>query len=294
MAKVEWDKTSQRKFETGVRRGVLYRMNASGVYATGEAWNGLTAVTESPSGAEPNAQYADNMKYLNLLSAEEFGCTIEAYTYPDSFTECDGSASVVPGLTVGQQTRKPFGFCYETRLGNDVDGVDFGFKIHLFYNALAAPSEKAFATMNESPEAITLSWEVTTTPVDAGSAYKPTASITIDSSKVVPAKMTQLLDILYGTAAIDPRLPLPAEVFAIFSGSVVEVIPTQPSFVGTTGVITIPVVAGVDYTVDGVVVLGTVVVPTPVGTSRVVKAFPKVGYKFGPNTDDDWMFTRTA
>lgn len=294
MSKLEWDKVAERRFETGVRRGVLYRQNAGGVYATGEAWNGLTAVTESPTGAEANPQYADNIKYLNLISAEEFGCTIEAFTYPDSFAECDGSASVVAGVIIGQQNRKPFGFSYETRVGNDVDGTDFGYKLHLVYNALAAPSEKAFATINDSPEAITFSWEVTTTPVDAGATYKPTATITIDSTKVAAAKLTELEDILHGSAALNARLPLPAEVFAIFAGSTVEVTPTVPTFVSTTGVITVPVVVGVTYAVDGVAVTGTYTITGGVGAKKIIVATPKAGYKFPPNTDDDWQFTRTA
>lgn len=289
MARLEWDKTGERRFETGVSNGVLYRQNAFGAYDTGEAWNGLTGVTESPSGAEANAQYADNIKYLNLISAEEFGCTIEAFTYPDSFAECDGSA-VVNGVVVGQQTRKPFGFSYQTRVGNDIDGTDHGFKVHLVYGALAAPSEKAYATINDSPEALTFSWEVTTTAVASKESLKPTATLTIDSTRVPAAKMNELLDILYGTAGADPRLPLPAEVFAIFEGSLVVATPTQPTFVPATGVVTIPTVTGVTYSVDGQAVTGTYTVPT--GQSRIVRATPKAGYKFPPNTDDDWQFTR--
>lgn len=291
MAKLEWDKPGERRYETGVRRAVLYRQNAGGVYASGEAWNGLTAVTESPSGAEANPQYADNIKYLNLISAEEFGCTIEAFTYPDSFAECDGSAIVTSGVVIGQQSRKPFGFSYETRVGNDIDGTDFGFKLHLVYSALAAPSEKAFASINESPEALAFSWEVTTTPVDAGAAYKPTATITIDSTKVPAAKLQELMDILHGTVALNARLPLPAEVFAIFAGTTTVVTPTVPTFVPATGVITIPTVTGVTYSIDGVVITAaTYTIPAP--GSKVVVSAPKPGYKFPPNTDDDWQFTR--
>lgn len=286
--RLKWDSTGERRFETGVSNGVLYRMNAFGQYDSGEAWNGLTAVTESPSGAEANAQYADNIKYLNLISAEEFGCTIEAFTYPDSFAECDGSA-VVNGVVVGQQARKPFGLSYQTRVGNDVAGVDFGFKVHLVYGALAAPSEKAYATMNDSPEALTFSWETSTTPVSAGDSLKPTATLTIDSTKVPAAKMNELLDILYGTAGNDPRLPLPEEVFALFAGSLVEVTPTQPTFVPATGVITIPTISGVSYAIAGEVVTGTYTVPS--GESVIVKAFADPGYKFPKNTDDDWQYT---
>lgn len=290
MARLEWDKTGERRYETGVSNGVLYRQNAFGAYTTGEAWNGLTAVTESPSGAEANPQYADNIKYLNLISAEEFGCTIEAFTYPDSFAECDGSANV-DGVIVGQQSRKSFGLSYQSRVGNDIDGTDHGFKVHLVYGALAAPSEKAYATINDSPEAITFSWEVTTTAVAAGQNLKPTATLTIDSTRVPVAKMNELLDILYGTAGVDPRLPLPTEVFAIFSGSLTEVTPTKPTFASATGVITIPSVAGVTYSVDGAAVTGTYTI-VGAGNSKIVVATPNPGYKFPANTDDDWQFTR--
>lgn len=291
MARLEWDKTGERRFETGVSNGVLYRQNASGAYDTGEAWNGLTGVSESPSGAEANPQYADNIKYLNLISAEEFGCTIEAFTYPVSFEECDGSANV-NGVIVGQQTRKMFGFSYQTRVGNDIDGTDHGYKVHLVYGALAAPSEKAYATINDSPEALTFSWEVTTTAVSAGPDHKPTATLTIDSTRVPEAKMTELKDIIYGTSGANPRLPLPAEVFALFAGAIVEVTPTVPTFVPATGVITVPVKAGVVYSIDGVIVTGSYTVPAL--QSRVIKATPTAGYKFPANTDDDWQYTRTA
>lgn len=291
MARLEWDKTGQKRFETGVSNGVFYKVSPAGLYTDGEAWNGLTAVTESPSGAEANPQYADNIKYLNLISAEEFGCTIEAFTYPDGFAECDGSANV-DGVVIGQQSRKSFGFSYQTRVGNDIDGTDLGFKVHLVYGALAAPSEKAYATMNESPEAITFSWEVTTTPVSAGSNYKPTASLTIDSTKVSAAKMTELLDILYGTAGTPARMPLPAEVLALFAGTTQVVEPVQPTFVAATGVITIPSVVGVVYSVDGEVVTGTYTIATS-GAQVVVVATPASGYKFPPNTDDDWQFKRS-
>lgn len=290
MPRIAWDKTGERLYETGVDRGVLYRQNQSGVYHTGEAWNGLTAVNESPTGAEANPQYADNIKYLNLISAEEFGFTIEAFTYPDSFAECDGTATPVPGISVGQQTRKPFGFSYRTRVGNDVEGVDFGYKLHLVYGALAAPSEKAYATINDSPEAMTLSWEATTTAVDAGDDHKPTASITIDSTKVQAAALKALEDILYGTPGTNPRLPLPAEVYALFSGTVVEVDPTKPTYNETTHEITIPTIAGVTYSVDGKdVEPGPYLLTT--GQKVIVSARPKAGYKFPPNTDDDWSFS---
>lgn len=215
MAKLLWDQDGQKLFETGVSNGVLYVK--SGVsYGTGVAWNGLTAVTESPSGAEANPLYADNIKYLNLISAEEFGATVEAYTYPDEFGACDGSAELTPGVIIGQQGRKPFGLSYKTLLGNDSDGTSYGYKLHIIYGALAAPSEKAYATVNDSPEAITFSWELTTTPVSVN-GHKPTASITIDSTKVDAEKLKALENVLYGTESSAPRLPMPDEVASIFS-----------------------------------------------------------------------------
>lgn len=219
MSKLVWDQTGERYYETGVKQGVLYVQATGGTYPKGVAWNGLTAVTESPSGAEATALYADDIKYLNLMSAEEFGATIEAYTYPDEFAQCDGSASLAEGVSIGQQARKAFGLCYRTTVGNDVDGNDYGYKLHIIYGALAAPSEKAYATINDSPEAITFSWEVTTTPVNVA-GYKPTASITIDSTKVDADKLTALEKILYGSdeeSGSEARLPLPDEIATMFS-----------------------------------------------------------------------------
>lgn len=218
MSKIVWDKTGERLYETGVKNGVLYPQS-NGTYPKGVAWNGLTAVTESPSGAEATALYADDMKYLNLYSAEEFGATIEAYTYPDEFGECDGSAELVDGVLIGQQARKAFGLCYRTVIGNDTDGEAHGYKLHIIYGAMASPSEKAYATINDSPEAITFSWEVTTTPVNV-TGKKPTASIVIDSTKADPTKLAALEVILYGkdpttqdgNDGVDPRLPLPDEI----------------------------------------------------------------------------------
>lgn len=212
MAKLVWDKTGDRLFETGVSQGVLY-VQSNGTYPKGVAWNGLTTVTESPSGAEATALYADNIKYLNLYSTEEFGATIEAYTYPDEFMACDGSAQYAKGAYIGQQNRKSFGLCYKTLLGNDTDGQDHGYKLHIIYGAMASPSEKAYATVNDSPEAITFSWEVTTTPVNVA-GYEPTASIVIDSTKCDPTKLEALEKILYGAdePSAEPRLPLPDEI----------------------------------------------------------------------------------
>ena len=219
MSKLVWDKTGERLYETGVDHGVLYPIQAGGLYNKGVAWNGLTAVTESPSGAEASPIYADNIKYLNLMSAEEFGATIEAYTYPDEFAECDGSAEIAEGVLIGQQARKTFGLCYRTVLGNDVDSNDYGYKLHLIYGAQAAPSEKGYATINDSPEAITFSWEISTTPVNV-KGFKPTACVTIDSTKTDSGKLAALEDILYGKDptelegedGTEPRLPLPDEI----------------------------------------------------------------------------------
>ena len=210
MARLVWDKTGERFYETGVKQGVLYPM-VDGTYPKGVAWNGLTAVTESPSGAEATPIYADDIKYLNLYSTEEFGATIEAYTYPKEFEECDGSAEIAVGVTIGQQTRKSFGMCYRTVIGNDVENEAHGYKLHIIYGATASPSEKAYATINDSPEAITFSWEITTVPVNVD-GFKPTASLTIDSTKVDSAKLTALEDILYGKGETEARLPLPDEI----------------------------------------------------------------------------------
>ena len=223
MAKIVWDKSSERLYETGVKNGVLYVQGTGGTYTKGVAWNGLASVTESPSGAEPTPLYADDIKYLNLLSTEEFGATIEAYTYPDEFAECDGSKSIAAGVYIGQQARKTFGMCYKTTLGNDTEGNDHGYKLHIIYGALAAPSEKAYETINDSPEAIAFSWEISTTPVNVKGS-KPTATIVIDSTKANPEKLAALEVILFGSdapngegAGTDPRLPLPDEIATLMT-----------------------------------------------------------------------------
>lgn len=216
MAKLEWDKTGEKTYQTGCDRGVLYITDTTGAYKNGVAWNGITAATESPSGAEVTSNYADNIKYMNLVSAEEFGGTIEAYTYPPEFGECDGTAEPVPGMYVGQQGRKTFGFSFRTLKGNDTQGTDHGYLLHLWYGCLAAPSERAYATVNDSPEAITFSWEISTTPV-AFEGHKPTASVIIDSTKTTKEKMTALETILYGSESVEPRLPLPAEIVTLLS-----------------------------------------------------------------------------
>lgn len=216
MSKLEWDKTTERYYETGVDRGVLFVSKSSGGYAPGVAWSGLTGVTESPDGAEANDMYADNIKYLSIRSAETFGATIEAYYYPDEFAECDGSAEIADGVVIGQQARKSFGLSYRTALGNDTEFEDHGYKIHIIYGATVSPSEKAYQTINDSPEAITFSWEVTTTPVNV-TGFKPTASLTIDSTKISKDNLKKIEDKLYGTEDSEPTLLLPDEIIELLA-----------------------------------------------------------------------------
>lgn len=289
MTRIDWDGSGNRLFETGVDRGVLFIPNGFGVYDTGVPWNGLTTVTESPSGAEATPQWADNIKYLNLVSREEFGATIEAYTYPDAFAQCDGSAEPQPGVRVNQQNRKPFGFCYRTLLGDDQVSTDKGYKLHLVYGALAAPTEKAHATVNDSPEALAFSWSVTTSPV-AVTGLKPTASLEVDSTKVAAGNLSALEDALYGTAGTSPRLPLPDEVITMLTGALTAVTPLTPAYVSGTHTITVPSVTGVTYKrMDtGATVAGGATIVLTVGQTLVLKATPANGYKFTPNSDDDW------
>lgn len=250
MSKLVWDKTDERIFETGVNKGVLFPFNAqSKNYDKGVVWNGLTGVTESPSGAEATPLYADNIKYLNLLSAEEFGATVEAYTYPDEFAECNGEAVLTPGVVAGQQKRKMFGMAYQTKIGN-ADDPEAGYKIHLIYGAKAAPSEKAYATVNDSPEAITFSWELSTTPVEI-EGFKPTASIVIDSTKVDAGRLAKLEEVLYGTNSTDARLPLPAEVVEIISGKKLSSIAVTTAPTKTT------YAAGESFDATGMVITAT-------------------------------------
>jgi hypothetical protein len=294
MAKLMWDQTGAREYETGVDHGVLYEIDVAGEYSSGVAWNGLTTVTEAPSGAEANPQYADNIKYLNLISVEQFGATIEAFTYPSEFEKYDGNATPTAGVSVGQQARKPFGFSYRSRKGNDVEASDFGYKLHLIYGCLAAPSEKAYATISDSPEAITFSWELTTNPVQVGTIggteYAPTASITIDSTKVDPTRLATLETQLYGDASNDPSMPLPADVIAMMTAATTEATPTEPAFNAATDTITIPTVTGVRYTIDGETVPAGDVVITE---DTLVKAYPLAGYRFPPVVDDEWVFEYT-
>ena len=289
--KLVWDEVGKRTFETGVDRGVLYLPDNIGNYVTGVAWNGLTSVSESPSGAEPNAQYADNIKYLNLFSAEEFSATVEAFTYPDEFAQFDGLAVPTPGVSVGQQPRKSFGLCYRTLLGNDVQGQDYGYKIHLVYGCQASPSEKAYSTVNDSPEALTFSWSVTTTPVHV-TGLKPTSILTIDSTQVDAETLAALEQILYGDEGVEPMLPLPDTVIAMFASGVTMATPVQPAFDEETNTITIPNTAGVDYTIAGEVVpAGNVVITA----DTLVSARPKDGFVFVSGAiDTDWLYDYSA
>lgn len=218
MAKLVWDNTGERLYETGVKYGVLYTRDESGAYNNGVVWNGLTAVTESPSGAESTALYADDIKYLNLMSAEEFGATVEAYMYPDEFAALDGTAEIAGGVRIGQQTRGTFGMCYRTTVGNDVKGAEYGYKLHIIYGATASPSEKAYSSINDSPEAITFSWELTTTPVNV-TGFKPTANLVIDSTKCDADKLAELEEILYGSDNTEARLPLPDEIVELMAAA---------------------------------------------------------------------------
>lgn len=212
--KLVWDNVGERFYETGVKNCALYLQNTDGSYPKGVAWNGISAINESPSGAEASPIYADDTKYLNLISNEELSASIEAYTYPDEFSECDGSAEIATGITIGQQPRKAFGLAYKTTLGNDIVGNEYGYKLHLLYGCKAAPSEKAYSTINDSPEAITFSWEISTTPVNV-KGFKPTSNLTIDSSKVDPEKLAALETILFGSESAEARLPLPDEIITL-------------------------------------------------------------------------------
>lgn len=290
MSVLQWDQVGEKQYETGVDRGVLYLADESGNYVEGFAWNGLTTVTESPSGADSNKQYADNGVYLNLQSAEEFGGTIEAFTYPDEFGQCDGTAEPEVGVRLGQQPRRGFGFAYRTLIGNDLTG-NAGYKLHLVYSALAAPSEKAHATVNDSPEAVAFSWEFSTTPVNVGTIggtdYRPTSTIEIDSTRVDADALASLEEMLYGTSGTDPSLPSPADVVALFSGTVTAVTPTEPAFNSGTHTITIPTVTGVVYRINGVDQAAGDVVITE---DTIVTAHPTTGHTFVEPSDSDWFY----
>lgn len=290
MTALTWDVVGERLFETGVDKGVLYPRDANGEYPTGVAWNGLTTVTESPSGAESNKQYADNLVYLNLISVEEFGGTIEAFTYPEEFEACDGT-KLVDGVAIGQQARQAFGLVYRTRVGDDIDGQAAGYKLHLVYGALASPSEKAFATINDSPEAITFSWEFTTTPVSV-SGLEPSALLTIDTNKVDPADLASLEAILFGSVGDDARLPLPDEVLTIFGTGITNVDlgtpANQPTYVAGTHVVTLPNVTGVQWKINGVNKSPGAQPALTVGQTAEVTAHAQSGYNLQGN--DNWTF----
>lgn len=289
MAVLTWDNIGEKIFEAGVEKGVLYKQNAQGVYNTGFAWNGLVSVNESPSGAEANKQYANNKVYANITSAEEFSGSLEAFTYPIQFAECDGYAELTTGVTIGQQRRVPFGLAYKTKIGNDVAELDLGYKLHLIYGAKAAPSERNYTTINESPEAMTMSWELSTEPVEVA-GKRPTATLIIDSTKVTPSKLLDLENILYGTAGVDPRLPLPAEVATIIGTTLtVTAQPAAPSYNATTDQITIPTVTGVEYYIDGIKRNNGSLVTITANT--LVTAQPASGYKFPVPSDNDWLIT---
>ena len=296
MAEIVWDEAGAREYETGVDHGVLYEPDETGVYDSGVAWNGLTTVTESPSGAESNPTYADNIKYLNLKSAEEFGATIEAYTYPDEFGKYNGEAQPEIGVYLGQQRRGTFGLSYRTLKGNDLLGTEFGYKLHLVWNCDAAPSERAYATVNDSPEVITFSWDLTTTKIPVGTyegtKYAPVASMTIDSTKVGAASLAALEEILYGTALVDPRLPTPLEVITLFNATPTEVETVAPTYNSSTDIVTIPAVTGVQYYVDGVEVVSGAF--GPITDDVIVTAMPEAGYSFTANSDDDWVINYVA
>jgi hypothetical protein len=289
MSVLEWDKTGEKVFENGVEKGVFYTVNGAGVYDNGVVWNGLVSVTESPSGAEVNKQYADNRVYASLRSAEEFGATVEAFTYPkEAIQALDGAASPTPGVAVGQQGRTTFGMSYVTKVGNDLN-PDAGEKIHLIYGATANPSEKAYSTVNDSPEAATFSWELTTYPVEVGTVnavtYKPTSTITVDTRLEDPAAVATLKDFLYGTEGDDPSLPSPAAVIAMFTSATLTATPTEPAYDNATNTLTIPTITGVTYYIDDEPQAAG---PQVLTQNVIVEARPNVGYKFPGNVDTDW------
>lgn len=290
MAPLTWDQPGERLYETGVDRGVLYIPDSSGAYVDGHAWNGLTHITEKPTGAAPTPFYANNIKWLNLLSIEEFGAIIEAYTYPDAFGACDGTSEPEAGLAVGQQSRKTFGLAYRTKIGNDLVGTDYGYKVHLIYGALAAPSDKAHSTVNDKPDAIAFNWTVTTTPV-AVPGFKPSAQLILDATKVNAADLAALELILYGTDGVDARLPLPTEILGIFAGSVTTVRlvgANAPTYDSGTHVVTLPAVTGVQWRINGVVKASGAQPALAVGQTANVTALATAGYVL--SGDDDWTF----
>jgi hypothetical protein len=292
MTALSWDAIGQRYYETGVDHGVLYIPDGAGVYSDGVAWNGLVTVTESPSGAEPTSLYADNIKYVNLYSAEEFSATLEAFTYPAAFAPFDGLAVPSAGLYIGQQARKSFGLAYRTKIGNDVVGDSYGYRLHMIYGCQASPSEKAYSTINDSPEAITFSWEISSVPAP-GTGIQPTSVITVDSTAVVAANLLVLEQALFGTVGTNPRLPTPDEVVAMFAGSLTMASPVAPTFVSGTGVITVPTTTGVVYRrADTNAVVSGALAAIPAASTLVIRAYPAATYYLNPAVDNDFSFTR--
>lgn len=289
MTKLQWDRVGSRRYKTGVDHGVLYMPDLQGAYSDGVAWSGLVNVTESPSGAEPNKQYADNIEYLNLFSAEMFAATIEAFTYPDEFALYNGLAVPTPGVTIGQQPRKTFGFAYRTLLGDDVRSTDLGYELHLVYGAKASPSEQANTTVNDTPEAMNLSWSISTTPVIVD-GMKPTSIVTINSTQVDPTILAAVETILYGSVGVDPAMPLPDVIISMFEAGVTIAHPTKPSFDGYD-TITIPTVTGIAYYVADVVVPAGALTITE---DTFVEARPTAGYVIGEGDDSDWAFDFVA
>lgn len=287
MTQLVWDAIGEKFYETGVDHGVLYLPDSQGAYVNGVAWNGLTSVKETHTGGEANAKFADNIKYLNLYSSEDFGATLDAFTYPDEFGQFDGLGTPSPGIRIGQQSRKSFGLSYRTKFGNDASGDDFGYKLHLVYGCSASPSEKSYNTINDKPEAIIFSWKLTTSPV-AVTGFKPTSILTINSSKVSASALASLEQILYGSGGVNPVLPLPGAVLALFTGTVTAVTPTQPAFNQSTNTVTIPTVAGITYYINGVSVASGARVLT---ANTTVVARPNNGYVLTAGVDDDWFYT---
>lgn len=287
MTAIVWDASGQRTFENGVDHGVLYPLNVTnGLYDSGVAWNGLTTIKETPAGAASNKQYADNIAYLNLLSAETFGATVEAFTYPPEFEPCDGTATPQAGVTIGQQPRQTFGLCYRSQIGNDIES-NLGYKLHLVYGLLASPSERDYGTINDSPAAVAFSWDATSTPVNV-SGYAPTSIVTINSTNVDPTALASLQQVLYGSVGVAPSLPLPDAVEAFFSGTItVTALPTVPSM--TSDVITIPTVTGLDYRIGGLIVTGT----KTITVNTVVTVTPKTGYILPAVCVDEWLYIHT-
>ena len=285
MSKLTWDTIGERIYETGVDQGVLYVMGETG-YGNGVAWNGLISVNEQPTGAEPNPQYADNIKYLNLISTEEFKATLEAFTYPKEFEVCDGSAALTNGVLIGQQSRKTFGLAYRTIVGNDLDD-SAGYKIHLIYGAVAAPTDKSYKTINESPEAITFSWELTTTPVSV-TGFKPTASLVVDSTKVSPSNLAALEAVVFGSVSGDASLPMPDEVLAIFNVDYVS--PEAPAFNASTGVVTIPDQEGVVYKIGSEILVAGAQDPLVPNTPTTITATADTGSTLDPLATAEWTF----